>query len=337
MHALHKPLVSVLLPFRNATERLRHAISSMLEQSMEDFELLLIDNGSTDGSRNVVESLANIDNRIRLLHELRVGIVPALNLGLALARGKYIARMDADDTSHPDRLALQVKYLDDNSTTDVVASQVEFVGGVSAVGLKNYVDWSNQLLTHEQMWLNRFVDAPLVHPSVMFRRHLIDVAGPYREGPFPEDFELWLRWMEKGVRFHKIKHSLIRWHDHPKRLTRTDIRYGTISFYRVKSVYLDHWLKLNNPFYPEIVVWGAGRKSRQRAALLEKQGCKITAYIDIKPDRTKTLPCIHFQKIAQPGSYFVVSYVANRGQGQKIREFLVSRGYREGKHFLLAA
>ena len=135
----------------------------------------------------------------------------------------------------------------------------------------------------------------------------------------------------------KVPDVVLDWYDYPQRLTRTDDRYTTDAFYRIKTHYLADWLQQHNPFYPKIVVWGAGRKSRQRARLLEEKGIKIDAYIDVVRDKTQEHPCIFYQDIAPPGQYFVVSYVGNRGQREKIRDFLISRGYQEGMHFILAA
>jgi glycosyltransferase involved in cell wall biosynthesis len=331
------PSVSVLLPFRNAGNSLADAIQSILRQTFTDYELLLVDNASTDDSTIIARELARQDHRIRLLREERPGIVPALNTGLAHARAACIARMDADDIAYPERLAMQYRYLQNHSEIGLLASKVDFAGSVRAEGLRAYVDWSNQLISYAQLSMNRFVDAPLVHPSVMFRKQEADRHGGYREGDFPEDFELWLRWMEAGVGFAKIDTPLLQWQDHPQRLTRRSERYRPEAFYSTKAIYLNQWLRHHNPFYPEVVIWGGGRKSRQRAALLEAEGSRVTAYIDIKAQKTTTRPCIHYQEIAAPGTYFVVSYVGNQGQREKIRDFLLSRGYQEGIHFLLAA
>lgn len=330
-----KPKVSVVLPFRNAEETLKEAVKSILDQSFSDFELLLVDNASTDGSVKIAEGFAHQDARIRLLTEPNVGLVYGLNAGLKHAQGEYIARMDADDIAYPKRLELQHKFLVQNPSVDVVATQVAFESGNESKGIQAYIQWSNQLISHEEIQLNRFVDAPLIHPTVMFRQDLISEYGNYRYGDFPEDFELWLRWLEKGVHFYKLPQSLLYWRDHPHRLTRVDPRYRTEAFYQVKSEYLSRWLRQHNPFHPEVVVWGAGRKSRQRVKLLEKTGIYIKAYIDVVANRTRTKPCIHYQDIEAPGKYFILSYLSNRGQRSKIKTHLLQKSYREGIDFLL--
>lgn len=329
------PSVSVILPFRNAELSLRESVESILHQTHTDFELLLIDNNSSDQSTTTAKDFAQKDERIRYITEYHVGIVHALHTGLAQATCKYIARMDADDIAYPERLQRQYQYLKQNPSVDVVACQVSCGESEKSEGIMTYVNWANALVSHEDMFLNRFIDSPIIHPTVMFRKSLLAQLDSYREGSFPEDFELWLRWMEAGVRFYKLPEVLLYWRDSENRLTRKDARYKTEAFYRIKTAYLVNWLQKYNPFHPKVVVWGGGRKSRQRASLLEKNSIEITAYIDIIPDKTTAKPCIHYLDIAVPGSYFILSYVSKRGQREKIKDYLQQKGYQEGKHFLL--
>ncbi|WKN29851.1 glycosyltransferase [Porifericola rhodea] len=330
------PLISVILPFRNAESTLAAAIESLLSQTLASTEILLIDNASSDSSPYIAQNYVRTNSSIRLLHEDKVGLVAALNKGLAHTSGQYIARMDADDIALPQRLALQAQYLEQHAEVGVLACQVAVQQNTTA-GLRNYIRWSNALLTHEQIALNRFVDSPIIHPSVMFRHSLIQQYGPYRTGDLPEDFELWLRWLEQGVRFHKIDQKLLFWRDSPGRLTRTHSRYRWEAFYKLKAEYLYTYLHKHNPYHPKVMVWGAGRKSRQRLRFLEEKGIEVTAYIDIVEGKTSTLPCIHYSKIEPPGKHFILSNVSNRGQRQKIRTYLLEKGYQEGKDFLLMA
>lgn len=334
--------VSVLLPVCNGEGTLQGALESLLRQTLPDFEIVAVDDGSTDGSKAILESWARRDGRLRVSYRDHAGLVGALRAGLRLCRGRYIARMDADDVSRPERLELQVRHLEDRPDVGVVASRVAFGGSRRhAAGYAAYVDWTNGLLSHEEIALNRFVESPLAHPSVMFRAELVKRLGAYREGPFPEDYELWLRWMEAGVRFEKLPQELLIWNDSSGRLSRRDVRYSTDAFYRIKSFYLAAWLRRGNRHHPEIGIVGAGRVSRRRAALLEGAGLKVTAYVDIDPDKVgKTIrgrPVLHREELPPPGGLFLISYVASRGARGDIRQFLESRGYRMGRDFLLAA
>jgi hypothetical protein len=250
--------------------------------------------------------------------------------------------MDADDRSLPQRLELQRRYLDEHPDVGLVACLVEHLGGSQKkAGYARYVNWINTLTNHDDINLNRFVESPLAHPSVMFRTDLINRYGGYRQGDFPEDYELWLRWLEHGIRMEKVPEMLLRWRDQPGRLSRTHERYSFEAFYRTKTAYLAKWLKRCNAHHPDIVVWGAGRTSRKRAEMLTRHGINISAYVDVDPNKIgrsirgrRVLPP---EKIPERGRCFVVSYVGSHGARTRIRSHLVNLGYAEGKHFILAS
>lgn len=314
------------------------AIKSILEQTYSHFELILIDNNSNDDSLSIANEYANLDRRVKIIHEQKKGIVHALNTGLKHATGDYIARMDADDESMPHRFEKQVTFLNNNPETGVVAGQVENISySENAQGLQRYVDWSNELITHEDISIKRFMESPLVHPTVMCRREIGEKFGLYREGNFPEDYELWLRWLEKGVRMSKLPEKVLIWHDFPERLTRTDKNYSDEAFFKIKSKYLVKWLDKNNPVHPEIYIWGASKISRKRVEILRQYNIRIKAYIDIKNTRQLDVPVIHFNEIPKPANVFILVYMKHENIRKEIQEFLNSKGYVEGTNYLLVS
>ena len=214
------------MPAFNAAPTLARCLESIQNQTWEDWEMVVADDGSSDETPRLLASVARREPRLRVISLPRAGIVPALNAALALARGRFIARMDADDESHPERLSTQIRWLEENPGWGVVGSLVEFGGNrLQAGGYALHVDWLNELVTPEEIALNRFIESPFAHPSVMFRRELVQRHGAYRDGNFPEDYELWLRWQEAGVQMGKVPRALLTWHDPPGRLSRTDGRY----------------------------------------------------------------------------------------------------------------
>ncbi|MBT3380417.1 MAG: glycosyltransferase [Lentisphaerae bacterium] len=337
------PAITVLLPILNAEDTLPAAAGSILEQTATDFELLAINDGSTDGTGELLAGLARGDSRVRVLtHERCQGIVAALNDGLAVAQGRYIARMDADDISAPERLAFQLAALDGAPDLGMVGTRVTFGGDREThAGYALYVDWTNSLLAPEAISLNRFVESPFAHPSVMFRRGLVDQFGGYRDGEFPEDYELWLRWLDAGVRMAKLPETLLTWSDPPSRLSRVDQRYSFEAFYRCKAEYLAKWLARHNPHHPDLVVWGGGRATRKRAEHLCRHGVRICAYVDVDPRRIGQV--IHGRPVLDEGAIpsadacFVASFVGSRGARDDIRGRLLSRGFSEGLNFIMAA
>jgi glycosyltransferase involved in cell wall biosynthesis len=327
------PRVSVVLPVHNEEQHLEQAIESILQQTETNFELIVVDDGSTDGSPGILARLARGDSRILPIRQPHGGIVAALNRGLADAHGAIIARMDADDVAHPERLRLQADFLDRHPATGLVASRVEYLGDKHGNrGLALFVEWTNSLLDPADIARYRFVESPFIHPSVMFRREIPGRFGGYRDGPFPEDYELWLRWLERGVKVAKLPETLLQWRERPERLTRTDPRYGVEAFYRTKAPFLYRWLERKNPYHPDVVVWGSGRTSRQRLRYLTDLGVRVSAFIDIDPRKLGYkiggAPVLPPDGLPPPGECFVLSWVGSRGARAEIEGELAAKGYR---------
>jgi GT2 family glycosyltransferase len=182
------PTVSVVLPVYNAASTLPAAVASILGQSFTDLELIVVDDGSTDGSREFARGLD--DDRVRLVgREERAGLVASLNEGVTAARAEWVARMDADDVAHPDRLAAQLSAL--RRWPD---------SGMSATGC-NIVDARGRVIAtrrpppdHASVAFSLHFGNVLTHPTVMFRRKLFVAVGGYRAERFPaEDYDLWVR------------------------------------------------------------------------------------------------------------------------------------------------
>ena len=180
--------VSIVLPIYNAAATLAECLDSIAAQTLTDYELLAINDGSTDDSAELVRSSMAVDGRIRLLEPGRVGLVAALNLGLQSAAAPLVARMDADDIMHATRLEVQSAYLQQHPHVDLVASQVElFAEHEIQAGFREYVRWQNECLSPQAIAANIYVESPVAHPTVMFRRQAVTQLGGYRSGPFPED------------------------------------------------------------------------------------------------------------------------------------------------------
>lgn len=339
------PRVSVLLPVRNAAATLARAVDAIRGQTFSAWELLAVDDGSTDDSAAILGGLARIDPRVRVIQQPARGIVAALATALDGARGEYIARMDADDDAHPERLEQQVAFLDRQPEIGVAGSLVDFGGDRAASGgFALYVDWLNSLVTPEAIALNRFIESPFAHPSVMFRRKLVAQHGGYRAGDFPEDYELWLRWAAAGVRMAKVPRVLLRWNDPPGRLSRTDTRYGPDAFFRMKAEWIARALASHDAGRGRPVwVWGAGRHTRKRASWLTAHGVRIEGYIDVDAKKATPalggfgVPVILPDALPPPGARFVLGYVSTRGARDYIRDALRARGHEEGRDFLMCA
>lgn len=342
-----KPAVSVVLPAWNAGATIVRAIESVRAQSFADWELVVVDDGSTDATPRIVAEAARRDPRIRLLEQPHAGIVGALNAGLAASHSDLVARLDADDAAHPERLAEQVAFLAAPEHRDIglVGCLIEFGGHRAASeGYALHVDWLNSLIAPDEIARRRFVESPFAHPSVMFRRELVTRHGAYRAGDFPEDYELWLRWLDAGVRMAKVPRVLLTWNDPAGRLSRTDARYAPEAFFRLKARWLARWLRRERVSgAKDLLVWGAGRPTRKRAAHLEAEGVGIAGYVDVDPAKLtpaiggRGRPVVSPGALPPPGRAFVLAYVGSRGARELIARELLARGYAEGRDFLLCA
>ncbi len=336
------PRISVLMPVYNTAATVPAAVESILSQTCPEFEFLAVDDGSSDGTLSLLRDYARQDARLKVLALPHGGIVPALNAGLEVARGEYIARMDGDDVSHPERFVRQLELFAAQPSLGLVSCKVAFGGCQdNCAGYAAYVNWINTLMTPEDIALHRFRESPLAHPSVMFRRSLVMQHGGYREGPFPEDYDLWLRLLEAGVTMAKCQETLVTWNDPPSRLSRTHENYAVDAFYAVKTEALARWLAAHNPHHPTVYVIGGGQVSRKRARLLLHHGVEIAAWVDIDPKKIGQtyggVPVIPRAGLPFAGECFVLSYVASRDAHQVITEFLEGQGFIAGKNFLLAA
>ena len=171
----------------------------------------------------------------------------------------------------------------------------------------------------------------------MWRKEVAQKHGMYKWGDFPEDYEMWLRWLGKGVKIYKIPQKLIKWYDSETRLTRTQSMYSDAAFYKIKTQYLARWLEENNPFHPRVSIWGASRISRRRARLLIKYGIEIESYIDTRHGRRLDQNVLYYTEIPSPDKMFILTYIKQMNARDQIQEYLEKKGYVEGSNYLLVS
>lgn len=210
------PLVSVILPVYNCEKYVGEAIDSILRQSFLDFELIITNDGSTDGSLRVIESFK--DPRIRVVVQKNMGLSWSLNNMISLARGKYIARQDADDISEPTRLSRQVEFLENNRNFHLVGAWAKVMVDEQMTDRTLCHPESNKAIR-----LMMYLDTPFVHTSVMMRTCCVREIGGYalEKNRQPEDYELWLR-MSRRYRFANLAEYLVVYREIQSSITRID-------------------------------------------------------------------------------------------------------------------
>ena len=316
------PRTSFLLPVRDGEQTLQAAIHSICAQSEPDFELIVVNDNSTDHSRDIAHAVT--DPRIRVVDNPGCGLVDALNYGLSLAQGTYIARMDADDWAAPERLALQLPYFD-NPNLGVVDGQVRFTNasGRVAKGMALYGDWVNSIITPADFDRELLIESPVVHPAATFRRDVVLQIGGYRDGKFPEDYDLWLRLHALGFQLAKVPQQLVTMRDHDRRLTRTDPRYNRAGFRAVRQ----RWLEATQlRSARRIALFGAGKECGPWLRWLQTAGHEVCAIVDVAPSRIGRskhgVPIIALASLTSFDVDLGLFLVGTRGARQHLRESL---------------
>jgi glycosyltransferase involved in cell wall biosynthesis len=325
------PSVSVLLPCRDAEAHLPEAIRSLSLQTFADYEVVAVDDGSTDATGDILERWAEADDRVRVLHTARNGLAEALQAGAAECRGDLVARFDADDFTHPRRLTRQVDYLSQHDDVDAVGTHVRYFphGGVGW-GARRYQNWLNGLSEPDELARDIFVECPIAHPTVMMRRSRFEEVGGYATNGWPEDYDLILRLYLAGSRVANVPEILHFWREREDRASRVDPRYSANAFRRCKIHYLRESVLHGRT---EVNIWGAGRVGKDLARALIEEGIETGAFFDI--DARKIGQEIHGAQVhdarevaASEGQYLLVA-VGAAGARQLIREELDAAGYRE--------
>ncbi len=356
-----KPSVSVLMPVYNAADTLNAAVDSILQQDFSAWELIAVDDGSTDGSGEMLEQMARQDPRVRVHHIHHRGIVAALQTAATHAGGDYLARMDADDISRPERLRLQLACFDAEPGLGLCGGRVRMTGETIGSGRRRYEDWVNALVNHDDIVRELFVECPIPHPTFMISREWYDRVGGYHECPWPEDYDLVMRLWRAGARFAKPEPVLLDWHDHPKRLSMNDLRYNEAAFRALKRHYLALFPeRTGRPLYQ----WGAGEVGKRwlrewgtptsspplrgdlGGCLGAQRACgpesaTPTAVVDINPRKIGRkihgVRVIAPEELPPPSGCFVVVMVGTPGARDEIRGRLNPRGFREFADYVFLA
>jgi glycosyltransferase involved in cell wall biosynthesis len=330
------PLVSVLLPVWNGEEYLDDALASIVGQTLEAQEVIVVDDGSTDGTPDLLRKWAKRDARIRVVTTEHRGIVDALERGRCEAGGKYLARMDADDSAETTRLEKQLALLE--AAPDLVACGCHTSyfprDGVKGGALR-YEAWLRSIRSPQDLDRDLFVECPLAHPTFFMRTEAVELAGGYRDRGWPEDYDLLFRLRRQG-RLGVVPEVLLNWRDRPDRLSRTGDCYSESAFRKCKLHYL-----LERYSDRPLVVWGAGPVGKAFARGALALGRRVVAFVDLDPRKIGQV--IHGATVVAPTGVqelkgaLCVAAVGQSGAREEIRAALQGLGWVESVDFVAVA
>ena len=330
-----KSLVSVVMPVRNGGDFLAAAVNSILGQSHRNLELILVDDHSDD---DAITSLDISDDRLTVYPSRGEGVVKAFNTGMAHCQGEFVARMDGDDISLPERFSCQLDYFRKYPELEIVGCCVEIFSetGIRG-GFKRYQDWLNSVRTSLQIHHQIFIESPMPNPGTMFRRRALETLSGYRALDWPEDYDLFLRADAAGMQMGKPEPVLLYWREHPARLTHNDGIYSREQFQAAKVHYLlHHRLIMQN-----VIIWGAGPTGRLTHDLIVAEGGVVEGFIEVHPRRIgrqkRGLPVWPIERCGQTDLPMILVAVGAAGARQEISGFMLQQNKTEGEDYLFVA
>jgi glycosyltransferase involved in cell wall biosynthesis len=332
------PPVSILLPAHDAEATLDACLRSVARQSEPRWECIVVDDGSTDGTRAVAERFAAGDRRFRVVATPHRGLVAALAAGLARCRGRVVARMDADDVMHRERLAAQLRALDAEPGLAAVGCHVRlFPRARLTDGLRAYERWLDGIDSPERVRAEAFVECPVAHPTLMVRAEVLRRAG-YRDAGWPEDYDLVLRLLAQGHEIGVVPRRLLAWRDGPRRLWRAGDAYRLERFTACKTAFLAAHFLADTDRY---VLWGYGPTGRSLRRALLGHGKWPSHVVEVHPGRLGNTihgaPVISVEELRAHPRRPLIAAVAGARPRQEIRDALSAIGFRETRDFVCAA
>lgn len=315
------------MPFKNTADYLPECLNSISGQDFESWELLAIDDHSTDNSRAIVDRAAILDSRIKVFSNEGTGIIQALRTAYLKCQGKLVSRMDSDDIMATERLSQMVSQLEAYGPGHIALGQVKYFShrGISD-GYARYERWLNRLIETGRNFDEIYKECVIPSPCWLVHRADLEACGAFYSDRYPEDYDLCFRFYAQGLTCLPSSRLLHYWRDYETRTSRTSEHYAQNYFLDLK---LDYFLKLDRDKSRPLTIWGAGFKGKYLARNLLKKGHAFYWLCDNPKKIGKTIygiPLSHFELLKTLKTPQNLIAVANEAAQQQIRGFLQHSG-----------
>ncbi|MFD1613994.1 glycosyltransferase family 2 protein [Gelatiniphilus marinus] len=322
---MQKPLISILTPFKNTEAFLEDCLNSIIKQNYTNWELLIVDDNSTDSSYKLVEEFAKKDSRIILLKNPGKGIIDALKLAFINSKGELITRMDSDDVMQPNKLEVLANKLLTYGKQHVAIGQVNYFSedGIKD-GYKSYEIWLNNLTKTGNNYSEIYKECAIPSPCWMVYRKDLIACDAFNPSIYPEDYDLAFRFYKNHYKCIPCDEVIHNWRDYSSRTSRTHAHYAENHFLDLK---LKYFLELDYSPNKTLVVWGAGKKGKLIAKKLIEKDMSFEWICD-NPKKIgrdiygKTLQPFSFLKTINTAQSIIT--VANRSAQKEIYSYLKS-------------
>ncbi|WP_248723395.1 glycosyltransferase family 2 protein [Seonamhaeicola sp. ML3] len=322
---MQERLISILTPFKNTEAYLGECIDSILNQTYSNWELLIIDDHSTDNSYQVVEKYAKADNRIKLFKNEGEGIISALQLAFKNSSGKFITRMDSDDIMLPDKLDILASNLIAYGKKYVSVGLVEYFSehGVGE-GYKSYETWLNDLTKEGSNYDEIYKECVIPSPCWMIHREDLIACDAFNPIIYPEDYDLTFRFYKHDFKCIPCDSIIHKWRDYSTRTSRTHVHYAQNHFTSLKVF---HYLDIDYDKTKTPVVWGAGTKGKLMAKIFIERDIPFKWICDNPYKIGKDIygkKLLSFEALASIENSQSLITVANKAAQKQIKTYLTS-------------
>lgn len=262
-----EPLISILTPFKNTEAFLESCLESIRDQSYRNWELIIVDDHSTDNSYQLVEQHTKMDARIKLYKNPGQGIIEALRFAYSKSQGMYITRMDSDDIMISQRLEYMLNDLILHGKGHIALGQVQYFSDVGiSDGYSKYEKWLNRLIATGNNYSEIYKECVIPSPCWLIHRDDLDRCGAFGPDLYPEDYDLTFRFYQNNIKCIPSHNVLHQWRDYSTRTSRTHEHYAENYFIDIKVRY---FLLIDHDPHRPLTVWGAGQKGKNVAQLLK--------------------------------------------------------------------
>ncbi len=322
------------MPVKNAGLYLEDCIISIQSQTETNWELIAVNDASTDNSEDLLNWFSSVDERIHYLNNNGSGIIDALKCGYTEAVGRFIHRMDADDLMVPEKLASLKEKLIHVGEGNVVTGKVEYFAaeGVND-GYLNYQNWLNELCDKGTHWMELFKECVIASPNWLVYRSDFEKCGAFNSEIYPEDYDLVFRMHQKGLNVVAVETITHLWRDHQERSSRNDENYAAYTFFEIK---LRYFLALKYDKNRPLMVWGSGKKGKDLAKKLQSKNVPFT-WVSNNPNKhgkeIYDQLMESFESIATKDQPQIIITVALKNAKTQIIDFLDKLMLEEGKDF----
>lgn len=325
LRTMQNNLVSILTPFKNTEAYLADCITSILQQTYSHWELIIIDDASTDASYELVNAFAEKDPRVKLFKNTGNGIIDALRLALKHSKGQFITRMDSDDVMLPNKLAVLVHNLKTFGEKHVAIGLVSYFSAVGVgEGYNSYETWLNNLTKSGRNYDEIYKECVIPSPCWMVYKNDLMACDAFNPNLYPEDYDLTFRFYKHRYTCIPCDKVLHKWRDYSTRTSRTHVHYAQNHFTALK---LHHFLAIDYKPEKTLTIWGAGTKGKIMANILIEKNIPFEWICDNPKKIGKAIygkTLMEFQALSKLKNTQSIITVANKTAQKEIRQYLES-------------